>query len=46
MHAKSQQAISVISIQNSGQTTDWFSELKVHKREKFFGSDFDFFTIL
>ncbi len=24
----------------------WFSYLKVHKREKFFGSDFEFFTIL
>jgi hypothetical protein len=23
-----------------------FNHLKVHKREKFFGSDFEFFTIL
>ncbi len=24
----------------------WSGPLKVHKREKFFGSDFEFFTIL
>ncbi len=33
-------------MQEGGQLRQEGGQLKVHKREKFFGSDFEFFTIL
>jgi hypothetical protein len=36
----------LLSVGLVGETIIIIQALKVHKREKFFGSDFEFFTIL
>ncbi len=39
--------VSIISLKGQcHEVNNFLKALKVHKREKFFGSDFEFFTIL